>query len=145
MIALLAEAEQLGRTALVLGQPHVLGNQLDAVLSTVRALPSVADAVGDQAIGLADGGVRSGLDVVRMLSLGAKDVLIGRALVYALAARGEQGVSHMPNLLSAEMKVAMALTGCTRIDAIGRNVIADAPRTNTPLHTIDFIEERGMA
>jgi len=101
------------------------GRQLDGVLSTARALPPIADAVGDRLTVLADGGVRSGLDVVRMLALGAKGVLLGRAWAYALAARGEAGVAHMLRLVEAEMRVAMALTGCTEIGAITRDALAD--------------------
>ena len=101
------------------------GRQLDGVLSSARALPAIADAVGDRLTVLADGGVRSGLDVVRMLALGAKGVLIGRAWAYALAAKGGAGVAHILDLMSAEMRVAMALTGCTRIGEIGRKTIAD--------------------
>ena len=67
------------------------GRQLDGVLSSVRALPAIAEAVCDRLTVLADSGVRSGLDVVRMLALGAKGVLLGRAAVYALAARGAAG------------------------------------------------------
>jgi L-lactate dehydrogenase (cytochrome) len=100
------------------------GRQLDGVLSTARVLPSIADAVGDKLTVLADSGVRSGLDVVRMLALGARGVLIGRAWAFALAARGEAGVAHVLELLAAEMRVAMALTGCTRVQAIGRDVLA---------------------
>ncbi|MEZ5180082.1 MAG: alpha-hydroxy-acid oxidizing protein [Acidimicrobiales bacterium] len=70
------------------------GRQLDAVPSTVAALPAVADAVGDQVEVLVDGGVRTGIDVVKFLALGAKACLIGRAWAWAVAARGEQGVSH---------------------------------------------------
>src|SRR3984957_3416308 len=103
------------------------GRQLDGVLSSARALPAVADAVGDRLTVLADGGIRSGLDVVRMLALGAKGVLLGRAWVYALAARGEAGVTHVLELLAAEMKVAMALTGVTSVGAIGREGIALDP------------------
>ena len=69
------------------------GRQLDGVLSTARALPAIAEAVGDRLTVLADGGVRSGLDVVRMLALGAKGVLLGRAWAYALAAQGGDGVA----------------------------------------------------
>ena len=94
------------------------GRQLDGVPSTARALPAIAEAVRDRMTVLADGGVRSGLDVVRMLALGAHGVLLGRAWVYALAARGEAGVSHMLQLVEAEMRVAMALTSCTSIDKI---------------------------
>ena len=100
------------------------GRQLDGVLSSARALPPIADAVGDRLTVLADGGVRSGLDVVRLLALGAKGVLLGRAWAYALAARGEAGVTTMLRMIEAEMRVAMALTGCTRIDDITTSILA---------------------
>ena len=101
------------------------GRQLDGVLSAARALPPIADAVGDRLTVLADGGVRSGLDVVRLLALGAKGVLLGRAWAYALAARGEAGVTTMLALIEAEMRVAMALTGCTGIADINRSCLAE--------------------
>ncbi|WP_068089341.1 FMN-dependent L-lactate dehydrogenase LldD [Novosphingobium rosa] len=104
------------------------GRQLDGVPSTARALPVIADAVGDRLTVLADGGVRSGLDVVRMLALGAKGVLLGRAWVYALAGGGQEGVAHMLRLIEAEMRVAMALTGCTRIQDITREALVNIPR-----------------
>ena len=100
------------------------GRQLDGVLSSTRALPPIADAVEGRLTVLADGGIRSGLDVARMLALGADGVLIGRAWAYALAARGEAGVSHVLDLMAAEMKVAMALTGVTRVDQLDRNALA---------------------
>jgi L-lactate dehydrogenase (cytochrome) len=103
------------------------GRQLDGVPSTARALPPIADAVGDRLTVLADGGVRSGLDVVRMLALGAKGVLLGRAWVYALAGGGQAGVAHMLQLVEAEMRVAMALTGCTRIQDITREALVNLP------------------
>jgi L-lactate dehydrogenase (cytochrome) len=84
-------------------------------------LPSIAEAVGDRLTVLVDVGVRSGLDVVRMLALGAKGVLLGRAWAYALGAEGEAGVTRMLGLIEAEMRVAMALTGVTRIHDITRN------------------------
>jgi L-lactate dehydrogenase (cytochrome) len=87
----------------------------------------IADAVGDRLTVLADGGVRSGLDVVRMLALGAKGVLLGRAWVYALAGGGQEGVAHMLRLIEAEMRVAMALTGCTRIEDITREALVNVP------------------
>jgi L-lactate dehydrogenase (cytochrome) len=99
------------------------GRQLDGVLSSARALPAIADAIAGRLPVLADGGVRSGLDVVRMLALGADYVLLGRAWVYALAARGGTGVAHVLNLIDAEMRVAMALTGCARIDQISEDVL----------------------
>ena len=94
------------------------GRQLDGVPSTAVALPPIAEAVAGRLTILADGGVRSGLDVVRMLALGADGVLLGRAWVYALAAAGEAGVAHLLALMEAEMRVAMALTSCTDIAAI---------------------------
>ena len=67
--------------------------------------------------------MRSGLDVVRMLALGADFVLTGRAWAYALAARGQEGVAHVLRLIDAEMRVAMALTACTSIDQIGEEIL----------------------
>ncbi|WP_242123365.1 FMN-dependent L-lactate dehydrogenase LldD [Sphingobium sp. Sx8-8] len=101
------------------------GRQLDGVLSSARALPAIADAVGDRLTVLADSGVRSGLDVVRMLALGAKGVLLGRAWLFALAARGEAGVRQLLDLIEKEMRVAMTLTGVNRVDAIDRSILAD--------------------
>ena len=83
------------------------GRQLDGVISTVRALPPIVDLVADRLTVLADGGIRSGLDVVRMLALGAHGVMLGRAWIFALAARGEPGVRHMLALLRAEMSIAI--------------------------------------
>ena len=100
------------------------GRQLDGAMSTARALPAIADAVARRVPVLVDGGVRSGLDVVRMLGLGADFVLLGRAWAYALAADGEKGVQRMLALVEAEMRVAMALTGCTRVREIGRELLA---------------------
>ncbi|WP_230292000.1 FMN-dependent L-lactate dehydrogenase LldD [Croceicoccus sp. Ery5] len=91
------------------------GRQLDGVPSTAHALPPIAEAVGDRMKVLVDGGVRSGLDVVRMMALGADFVLLGRMWVYALSAAGEKGVAHVLQLIEAEMRVAMALTGVTRV------------------------------
>ncbi|WP_105902541.1 FMN-dependent L-lactate dehydrogenase LldD [Vibrio gangliei] len=92
------------------------GRQLDGVLSTARALPDIADAVkGDIKI-LVDSGIRSGLDVVRMLALGADCTLLGRSFVYALAAQGQLGVENLLDLYEKEMKVAMTLTGAKSIN-----------------------------
>jgi L-lactate dehydrogenase (cytochrome) len=99
------------------------GRQLDGALSSARALPAIADAVAGPIAVLADGGVRSGLDVVRMLALGANFVLMGRGWAYALAARGGAGVDHVLKLIDAEMRVAMALTGCTSIGEIDGQIL----------------------
>jgi len=101
------------------------GRQLDGVPSTAAVLPAIAEAVGDRLAVLADGGVRSGLDVVRLIALGARAVLLGRAWAYALAGDGERGVTHLLGLIEAEMRVAMALTGKTRIADIDRSALAE--------------------
>ena len=100
------------------------GRQLDGVLSSARALPAIADMVADDLVVLVDGGVRSGLDVVRMLALGARGVLLGRVWAYALAAQGGAGVTRLLEIYEAEMRVAMALTGVTRVSAIDRTSLA---------------------
>jgi L-lactate dehydrogenase (cytochrome) len=99
------------------------GRQLDGVVSAAAALPGITEAAGGRLVILADGGIYSGLDVVRMLALGADAVLIGRSWVYALAAQGQAGVEHVLELLHKEMLVAMALTGCRRISDIGKHVL----------------------
>ena len=102
------------------------GRQLDGVMSSARALPAIADAVkGDLAI-LADSGIRNGLDVVRMLALGADTVLLYRAFVYALAAAGGQGVSNLLDLIDKEMRVAMTLTGAKSISDINADCLVQA-------------------
>lgn len=101
------------------------GRQLDGVLSTARALPPVVDAVGDKVTVLVDSGVRSGLDVLRMMALGAKGVLLGRAWVFALAAQGEAGVRRLLDLMAKEMRVAMTLAGARTLREVGRHSLAD--------------------
>ncbi|KQN25654.1 alpha-hydroxy-acid oxidizing enzyme [Sphingomonas sp. Leaf33] len=118
------EAARIGADGIVVSNHG--GRQLDGVLSSARALSAIADAVGDDLTVLVDGGVRSGLDVLRMLALGAKGVLLGRAWVYALAAEGEGGVAKLLDLIRKEMIVAMTLTGVNRIDAIDRSILVDA-------------------
>jgi L-lactate dehydrogenase (cytochrome) len=116
-------AVELGADGIVVSNHG--GRQLDGVLSTTRALPPIAEAVGDQLTVLADGGVRSGLDVVKLLALGARGVLLGRAWAYALAGAGRAGVAHVLRLIEAEMRVAMALTGATNIAAIDRDILVE--------------------
>jgi L-lactate dehydrogenase (cytochrome) len=101
------------------------GRQLDSVPSTARALPAVADAVGDQVEVLADGGVRTGLDVVKMVALGARAVLIGRAWAWAVAARGEAGVRHVLDVMKADIDVALALTGQRSFAGVDRSALYD--------------------
>jgi len=115
------QAASLGADGIVVSNHG--GRQLDGVPSAARALPAIVDAVGDRLAVLADGGVRSGLDVVRMLALGARAVLVGRPWAFALGGAGQAGVAHVLQLLQAEMRVAMALTGCTRVADIDRSVL----------------------
>jgi len=115
------EAAQVGADGIVVSNHG--GRQLDGTSSTARALPAIAAAVGDRLTVLVDGGVRSGLDVVRMLALGAKSVLLGRAWAYALGGNGEAGVEHVLNLIAEEMRVALALTGCTRVRDISQELL----------------------
>jgi L-lactate dehydrogenase (cytochrome) len=100
------------------------GRQLDGVLSGANALPPIADAVGDDLTLMVDGGIRSGLDVVKALALGAKGVMIGRAWAWALGARGEAGVAHVLSVIRQEMMTAMALTGCTDVKAASPDLLA---------------------
>ena len=102
------------------------GRQLDSVPSTARALPDVADAVGDEVEVLADGGVRTGLDVLKMVALGARAVLVGRPWAWAVAARGEAGVRHVLRVMKADLDTALGLTGQTSIAGVDRSALYDA-------------------
>ena len=108
------------------------GRQLDSVPSTARALPAIADAVGNQVEVLVDGGVRSGLDVVKMVALGASAVLIGRAWAWAVAARGEAGVRHILEVIKADIDVALGLTGHTSLAGIDRAALYQAVGSPVP-------------
>ena len=104
------------------------GRQLDSVAASVSKLPLVVDAVGDRVEVLMDGGVRSGVDVFKAVALGARGVLMGRPWVWALAAQGQAGVRDMLAIMRQEFRIAMALSGVTRVADIGRDAI-DASET----------------
>ncbi|MDO9328127.1 MAG: FMN-dependent L-lactate dehydrogenase LldD [Pseudomonas sp.] len=104
------------------------GRQLDGVLSTAQALPPIMQAVGNDLTVLVDSGIRSGLDVVRMLAMGAKGVLLGRSMAYALAADGQRGVENMLDIFAKEMRVAMTLTGVTSIGQIDESTLVGTVR-----------------
>jgi L-lactate dehydrogenase (cytochrome) len=87
------------------------GRQLDGTISSIRALPEIAQAVGGKAEVWFDGGIRSGQDVLRALALGARGTLIGRAYAYGLGAMGEAGVLRALDLIQKELDVTMALCG----------------------------------
>ncbi len=100
------------------------GRQLDTSVPTIEALPRVADAVGDRAEILVDGGVRRGTDVLKALALGARAVLLGRPILYGLAIDGQAGVERVLAIVREELDLAMALAGCPDLDAIGADLIA---------------------
>jgi L-lactate dehydrogenase (cytochrome) len=99
------------------------GRQLDSVPSTAVALPGVVEAVGDQVEVLADGGVRSGLDAVKLVAMGAKAVMVGRAWAWAVAAGGEAAVQAMLEVMKADIDTALGLTGRTSISEIDRSAL----------------------
>ncbi|MGJ8515725.1 FMN-dependent L-lactate dehydrogenase LldD [Carnimonas bestiolae] len=110
------EAVRMGADGIIVSNHG--GRQLDGAKPTARVLPDIAETVGDDLTVLADSGIRSGLDVVRMMALGAKGVLLGRSYIYALAAGGQQGVTNLLKLIEADMKVTMCLIGANSPDEI---------------------------
>ena len=99
------------------------GRQLDGVKSSISALPHIAQAVGGDLELYMDGGVRSGLDVLKALALGAKVCFVGRPWAWALGAGGQAAVERMLDILRAELAVAMILTGCTNVRDAGRDLL----------------------
>jgi L-lactate dehydrogenase (cytochrome) len=99
------------------------GRQLDGVRSSISALPRIAEAVNGELELFLDGGVRSGLDVLKALALGAKACFVGRPWAYALAAAGQAGVARQLALFRAELEVAMVLTGCRSVRQAGRDLL----------------------
>ncbi|PUA28990.1 MAG: alpha-hydroxy-acid oxidizing enzyme [Cellvibrio sp. 79] len=118
------QAKHIGCDGLIVSNHG--GRQLDGALSSIKALPRIADAVGDDLSLILDSGVRSGLDIVRALALGAKMVMIGRPWVYALAARQKRGVKEILEIFAKEMRVAMALSGCSRVQDINIDMLDNA-------------------
>jgi 4-hydroxymandelate oxidase len=98
--------------------------QLDTVPATIEMLPAVAEAVGERAEVLLDGGVRRGTDVVKALCLGAGGVLIGRPILWALALDGQAGVRRALEMLRTELSEAMALCGAASLDRLGPELLA---------------------
>jgi len=99
------------------------GRQLDGARSTISALPGVVDAVAGRCEVLFDGGVRSGQNVLKALALGAKGCLIGKAFLYALAARGEAGVSLALDIIRKELAISLALTGANDVRNVTRDLL----------------------
>src|SRR5213078_1644195 len=96
------------------------GRQLDGVAATLDALPEVVEAVGERAEVLLDGGIRRGGDVLKALALGARAALAGRAVVWGLAAAGEDGVGGVLALLRDEIEVGLKLLGCASPAAVSK-------------------------
>lgn len=99
------------------------GRQLDGAISSIKALPSIMDAVGDKIEVHLDSGIRSGQDVIKALALGAKGTYIGRAFVYGLGAKGEQGVTDALTVIQKEMDISMALCGHRHLSDISRDTV----------------------
>jgi L-lactate dehydrogenase (cytochrome) len=117
-----ADARSFGADGIVVSNHG--GRQLDGAQSTARALPSIAAAVKGKLTIFADSGVRTGLDVVRLLALGADGVLIGRAFIYALAAEGEAGVRKLLTIFEKDIRTSMVLTGVKSVRDIGPDCLA---------------------
>ena len=100
------------------------GRQLDAAISTPRALREVADAMNGRGALLVDGGIRRGADIVRAIAMGAHAVLLGRPVLWSLAIGGAGAVAATLALLRAEFDVAMALCGCRTVNEISADLIA---------------------
>jgi L-lactate dehydrogenase (cytochrome) len=103
------------------------GRQLDSAPSTASVLTGIVDAVGDRTEVYVDSGVRSGLDVLKFLGLGARACFIGRAYLYGLGAYGQPGVTKALEILKDELSIAMALTGVTDVEKVPRDIILRRP------------------
>lgn len=112
-------AAKLGADAIVVSNHG--GRQLDGALSSIRMLPAIMDAVGDQVEVHLDSGIRSGQDVLKALAMGAKGTYIGRAFVYGLGAMGQKGVTEALNVIHKELDTTMALCGETKVNDLGRH------------------------
>ena len=114
-------AVQSGADAIVVSNHG--GRQLDGAMSSIEALPAIAEAVGDQIEVWFDGGIRSGQDVLKAVALGARGTMIGRAFLYSLGAMGGDGVSQMLEIMRKELDVRMALTGTKDIQDVGPQIL----------------------
>jgi len=112
-------AAKLGADAIVVSNHG--GRQLDGALSSIRVLPQILDAVGDDTEVYLDSGIRSGQDVLKAMALGAKGTMIGRAFVYGLGAMGQQGVTTALEVIQKELDTTMALCGERKVTELGRH------------------------
>jgi len=112
-------AAKLGADAIVVSNHG--GRQLDGALSSIRMLPQILDAVGDQVEVHLDSGIRSGQDVLKAIAMGAKGTYIGRAFVYGLGAMGQKGVTTALDVIHKELDITMALCGERSVEDLGRH------------------------
>ena len=113
--------QDLGADAIVISNHG--GRQLDAAPLIPQILPNIRAAVGPDFPLIADGGVRSGLDIARLIACGANFVLAGRAFLYAVAAAGETGVDHAIFLLREELKQTLSQIGCQGLESLATHRI----------------------
>ena len=99
------------------------GRQLDTAPATCEVLPHVVDAAGDRCEIYADGGIRRGSDVLKAVALGARAVMIGRPILWGLCVAGEQGATHVLEILRRELDEAMLLCGCTKLSDVDRSLL----------------------
>ena len=125
-------AHALGADALIVSNHG--GRTLDTALPSAWALPRIADALagvsGAALPLLVDGGIRRGTDVLKAIALGARAVLVGRPIVFALAAAGPQGVAHALRLLRDELEIAMALAGVATLADVSRELLFEASKSS---------------
>jgi L-lactate dehydrogenase (cytochrome) len=114
-------AVNIGADAIVVSNHG--GRQLDGAMSAIAALPAIVDAVGDKAEVWMDSGIRSGQDVLRAIALGAKATLIGRAFLYGLGARGQDGVRETLEIIHKELDVTMGLCGKSDLASIDDSIL----------------------
>ncbi|MDP6332130.1 MAG: alpha-hydroxy-acid oxidizing protein, partial [SAR324 cluster bacterium] len=114
----------LGADALVISNHG--GRQLDATPSAVSVLPRIRSAVGSKANLIADGGIRCGLDIARMLALGADFVLMGRPFLFAVGALDEQGGDHVMKILKEELLTTMGQLGCSTLKELPKSLFKNA-------------------
>jgi len=116
-----ARAVDSGAQAIVVSNHG--GRQLDTSPATISVLPAIVERVAGRAEVFLDGGVRRGTSVLKALALGARAVLVGRPILWGLAVGGEAGVSAVLDVLRTELDLALALSGCTNVASVGRDLI----------------------
>lgn len=136
-------AVDVGASAIVVSNHG--GMSVDGTPATMRTLPAVLDAVGNEIEVLLDGGVRRGSDVVKAVALGARAVLIGHAYLYAHAAGGSSAVRHQLELFRGQIDQTLRYVGCPSIAELNREFLFDYPRTGDQMRLIQSSRNAGGA